>query len=380
MKCEFLIDMVKITLRLNYQRLQLVQELSRWVKYIRTIPSESLIQYQLHKHFKCLSIFEFNSISKFHLLHGKRAALQNIDALLILHDVQLYQLLQIEEILKNLFCVIDYNFSFMELRWDFTPEFNTLRLQRKIIQHLHLKYATTAFRKGEMPRLTYYINSRASDAFLKIYIRPKVPNSDEKEFVRVELCVKRRWLNKLGLSKPSDFINMRFDILTKQLVWMDIDEDAMEKTILNLLSAGLLKQFILFTTQCRGIARAIIEYRKQKNCPEDCRFRGNKNECPLVIEVKKGSGIGPLNVINKCEKAKHMTDFVTRYCKKSEIRAEMDCVMKAAYNEWKTKREKELIALTGMKPIFPIRAYVLPLHSSRSNIKNPPDFKLKSIW
>ncbi|MCD4664176.1 MAG: hypothetical protein K8R68_02825, partial [Bacteroidales bacterium] len=305
---------------------------------------------------------------------------QNIDALLILHDVPLYQLLQIEEVLKKLLCVVDYNISFIELRWDFFLESNAVKLQQKIIQHLHLKNATTAFRKGKLPRLTFYINSRASDAFLKIYIRPKVPNPGEQEFVRVELCVKRRWLKKLGLSKPSDFINMHFTTLTKQLVWVDINEDALGKSILNLLSAGLFKQFVLFTTQCRGIARAIIECRKWKNCIEDCRFRGNKDECPLVKEVKKEAGIGSFNVINKCEKAKHMTDFISRYCKKSEIRAEMHCVMKEAYDEWKTKREKELIALTGMKPIFPVRAHILLLHSSIKEIKDPPDFKMKSIW
>jgi len=62
MKCDFLLDVVQITLRLNNLRANLVDELSNWIKYIRTIPADSMKKYQLHEGFKNLSVFDFKPV------------------------------------------------------------------------------------------------------------------------------------------------------------------------------------------------------------------------------------------------------------------------------------------------------------------------------
>ncbi len=381
MKCEFLLDVVQITLRLNNYREKLVDELSDWMKYIQTIPAYSMKKYQLHEGFKKLSVFDFKPIKKVHLIHDKRAPLQNIDALLVLHDVPLYQFLQIEAILKRLQCVDDYNISFTEFRWDFYPMGSAIDLQQIIIQRLFLKNARYAFNEGEWPRITYYVNSRANNVFMKVYIRPKKERTGEKEYVRVELSAKRNWLKRVGLMKPSDFKDFEIEGLLDKIMWLDIDQEKIKRSYLNLYSGGLFAQFIDETLMQYGIAKVITENRKLRECPEKCPQRADINLCPLAKILKeKPAGIHALNETLSCSLAKPIYDFATRYCFESEIRQTMDEILKNAYEEWKMKRYHELVKKTGMKPIFQIQAHVRPLKKVRRIKKEPPDFKMTSIW
>ena len=383
MKCEFLLDVVQLTLRLNNYRYRahLIRELGKWIKFIQTMPLEGMKRYKLHKYFKKISVFEFKPITKVHLIHNKVAPLQYIDALLILHDVPLYQLLQVEQILKMLVCVEDFVLSLIEFRWDFYPDGSAIDFQKKIMKNLFLKNARSAFVEGEWPRITHYINSRANNVFIKVYIRPKEEGTSEKEYVRLELTGKRNWLKRLGLMKPRDFMSFEVEELLGKILWLEIDQDRINRSYLNLYSGGYFAQFVNETLMQYGIAMTIVESRKLNECPEKCPHRADKIRCPLAKKLKEiPTGIDALNIILKCPEAKPISDFATRYCKESKIGASMNQYLKSAYTEWKMKRYWELAKKTGMRPIFPIRAHIKPLKQKRRIKKEPPDFKMVSIW
>lgn len=351
MKTIFLIDVVNITLRLNHQWREMPWELAKWMILDRTIPADRVSRYKGNVEFKWVSFFNFKPITKVHLLHGKREARQNIDALLVLHDVPLKQLVQVGQILKRISCIKDYNLSSVEFRWDFYLEGSAIKFQRQILQHLFLLNARIAFDEGDWPRKTFYINSRANDAFLKVYIRPKKTNTGNPEFIRIELTAKRRWLRNAGLRKPTDFLGFKIEGVLGKIKWLDIDQEKVIRAYVNLFSGGLLAKFINNTLLLYGIGKVIVQNRKMRECPEKCPDRANQNRCPLARALQKSvTGINSLNEILSCPKAKPIADFVTRYCKESSTRHRMNAIMKGAYMYWRGKDKRvSLPLLTRIK-------------------------------
>jgi len=378
-KCEFFIDVARITLIKKNPKMPIFDELSKWLKFQRSIPTDKLDDYRGFKNdYSLLSKFRCEPITKCHLLHGKKNRFQNIDALLILHDVPLYELLKIQAILERLRCVADFNLSFVEFRWDFYPDGSAVDFQQHIVGHLFLMNARTAFSIGKRPRITFYINSSVSDVFMKTYIRPKEEDSGKQEFVRIELSAKRRWLKNIGLTKPSDFRNFEIGKVLTKIQWLDVDHEKISRSYLNLLSGKRWQLFVNKTLPGHGIALVITENRMLKECSNRCKKRGSA-ECHLA-ENALLLGVSSTKKIQSCKNAKLMTDFSSRFCMESSTKDQMNALMKKAYFDWKMKRQAELIKKTGMQILFPIRAHISPLKHRKKTKQYRPDFKMTSIW
>ena len=242
--CRFLLDYVQITILSDRPKI-LVKQLSKYLRYKRTIPESKTNRPIMKNKLESRSYFTFGPIKKIYLIHGKIAAMQGIDALLYLHDVPLLELVQIELVLQKLSSISDFHFSAIEFRWDLYPEkgYSAVKLQKHIVRHLHLSNAQSARHIGKGKRITYYINDRRSDFHSKVYIRPKKPNPKQAEFVRFELTGRTRWLQRMNLIKPSDFKKFSYGRVIKQVNWLDIDWAKIRKIQPNILTGGLWRRY-----------------------------------------------------------------------------------------------------------------------------------------
>jgi len=379
MICQFFIDYAVFTIRLcspyNFNG-----ELAKYMMRNITIPEKQVSSPMMPKEFKWRTYFRFNQLNKIYALNGKITALKDIDAVLVVHDLPFYEFLQIGEILNTLPSVCNFHLSLVEFRFDFYLEESATDFQLEIIQRLHLKNSRKAFKFGYWPRITFYINERGSDLQIKVYIRPKNPKSKQRIFTRLELTGNRRWLKNVGIEKPSDFLNLKFDRLINQVLWLDIAEDEIRESELNRLTNGLWMRCIKNRQMAKGMAAVLIKNRKIKSCPVICRYRFNERVCLLKQALVQNESEWRLfSAVQKCTKAKAITDFQKRYCKTSKIKPQLLDIMRKAYHDWKTKRERDLYKRTGMQPLFQVQPHVSLLKIKRSNKKEPPDFKMKPI-
>ncbi|CAB1056986.1 hypothetical protein D1BOALGB6SA_1725 [Olavius sp. associated proteobacterium Delta 1] len=323
MKCQFNIDYAMFTIRLC-NPYNFIGELAKYMMLNTTIPEKQGSSPMMPEEFRMRTYLRYNQLKKIYVLHGKITALKDIDAVLVVHDLPLYEFWQIEEILNNLPSVGSFHLSLVEFRWDFYPEFSATDFQLEIIQHVHLKNARKAFKFGFWPRITYYINERGSDLQSKVYIRPKDPNSRGSVFVRFELTGNRRWLKNIGIEKPSDFRDLKFTGLINQVLWLDIAEDAIRESELNRLTSGFWLRIVKNRQMAKGMAAVLIKNRKIKSCPVICRYRFNERVCLLKQALVQNESEWKLfGAVQKCPKAKAITDFQKRYCKTSKIRPYM---------------------------------------------------------
>ena len=159
MVCEFFIDYAIFTIRLCRPS-NLNSELSKFMRMKSTIPEKEASSPMMPDEFKWRTYFSFNQLDKIYLLHSKTAALKDIDAVMVVHDLPFYEFRQIEKILNFLPSVSSFHLSLVEFRWDLYPKFFATEFQLEFVQHLYLKNARTAFRRGKWPRFTFYINKR----------------------------------------------------------------------------------------------------------------------------------------------------------------------------------------------------------------------------
>lgn len=325
----------------------------------------------------------FKTLKKIYFIHGKLLPLKGIDALMVIHDLPYFEFQQLQLILTNLLSIKDFFISSVELRWDFYPGPSTsaLQLQKRIIKHLHFRHARKAYSRGRWPRKTFYVNDGVSDAFVKIYIRPKKRKRGAREFVRVELTAYRRWLKRVGIKKPDDFRELDLRKVLRQLVWLDLNEPAIRSSYVNLLTKGFWLKSVKATLIKKGIARVIIDNRKVAACPTNCRLRAHPSKCPLRVAMKsRASGRQILNEIQSCPNAKTMTNFEYRYCRVSLSHPRLMAVMTAAYKRWRTNHIREMTRKLGMKPLFPDHVSIAPLTRTEEKRQVPPDFQMQSVF
>jgi len=347
-----------------------------------TIPENQAGSPMMPDKFKCRTYSGFNRLKKMYVLHGKITALKDIDVVFVVHDLPFYEFLQIGKILKTLPSVNHFHLSRVESRFDFYLEESATDFQLEIIHSLHLKNARKAFKFGYWPRITFYINERGSDLQSKVYIRPKDPNIKEGVFVRFELTGNRRWLKNIGIEKPSDFWCLKFGKLTIQVFWLDIAEDEIRESELNRLTNGFWLRNIKKQQIAKGMASVVIRNRKVKTCPAKCRYRYGRRICLLrKALVQNESDRMLFSAVQRCTKAKVITDFQTRYCMPSKIQASMIDLMGQAFHDWIAKRERELYKKSGigMPLLFPVQPKVMPLKPKTKTKKEPPDFRVKPV-
>ena len=204
---KFIIDYARITIKSPVPH-RLIRELSIYIN-----PGPTNLEARTHRpimpgKFDLRTYFTFGRIKKLFVIHQKCAPVKGIDALMEMHDIPFLELQQIGWILENLNSVSSFHFSRIEFRWVFYPgPFETaIDIQFKIVRHFFLQNARKAWHEGSWPRITFYINDGQSDLFSRIYIRPKTPSPNADEYVVVELNAKRRWLQRINLQHPKDFI------------------------------------------------------------------------------------------------------------------------------------------------------------------------------
>ncbi|WP_155316134.1 cyclin family protein [Desulfosarcina alkanivorans] len=293
--------------------------------------------------------FSFGSLSKVYLIHEKISGAQGIDAVLVIHDVSLVDLLQVEQILNTISAVTDFHFCRIEFTWDFFPDLGITapELQRKIIQPLHLAYSRIAWPRWSRiynDRTTFYINTRKSKLQSKSYIRPKKPGSAAIEFVRLELIAKTAWLNGIGLKKPSDFLGLKFQHIVHQVEWLEFDWHELRRhSQLHLLSGGFWFANLLNDWQYLGISYCLSQYRKHRICPSQCKYRGNVKSCPLHASYNRRiTGNDLIDKIQACPHAKANQRFEKDFCKQSRNSQFMMNTMEQAYLGW------------NQPPLFPV--------------------------
>ena len=379
MKIIFAIDYAMFAIRMCKPH-RLLQELASYMQIGRTIPENRTNRPIMADKFRLRTYCRFPGISKAFILHSKIGEYRYHDALLFIHDVPFYQFQQIEMILQNLLSVQRFHLSTVEHRWDFYPMHAT-EFQLELAQHLHLKHSRSAMRVGKWPRFTFYINEKPTDVQVKHYIRPKEPNSQKTQFVRLELTSIRRWLRNNKIQKPSDYLRVEFVDLIRQLQWLEIDFEKIGRSILNIATNNLWFRMVNNRLKSQGISNVIISNKRRNSCPRHCIKKSDLNECPLNYALRKGlSDYAKLIAINDCRHARPMSNFQSTYCKQSKYKKKMNQVMKSAYEDWKNQHKKMLFEKTGMIPLYPNTIKVHTIKRRKRIQKQKPDFVLKSIW
>jgi hypothetical protein len=346
-RCEFCLDYVFITIVSDNQR-QLVKQLSQYAHLKRKPKLQKFVDHPIMPmKFGYLTYFSFGKIVKMYLIHQRSAALQGINAILVLHDVPILELAQIEKILEAMPAVTDFHFCRVEFKWDLYPKvaLSAVDLQKHIVRHLHLKSAQDADQKGKEPRITYYIGVQPCDLQAKVYIRPKRPNPPEPEFVRFELTAKTDWLQpkkekgakrkpRLWLSKPSDFKKFTYRHLTRQVKWLDIDWAKLRTHQYNLLTGGIWRKRFDEYRDSYGIAASIIRYRKKEVCSPRCSKCGHRKDCSLLKahgDLKTNYEV--VKAVKKCPLAVP-PDFEDKYTCESKFSSRIERILEKAYDTW----------------------------------------------
>ena len=350
--CQFMLDVMHITLRLSRPK-NLITDLSQYLRVGKTIGEQYAERPLMPGKFRKRTYFKaFNQVKKLYLIHEKCSPLSEIDAILIAHDLPFKEFQQIGWILEKLKSVNCFHLAKVELRWDYYPgdSLSAVELQTFFIKHLYLTNTQKAFQKGESPRITFYIGNGQSDAFVKVYIRPKKPQKGQKEFARIELTVNRRWMKKQKIYKPKDFINMNFPKLVQQLSWLTVDKKAVRRSYLNSSTHGHWLHAIKDTYK-NGIAQIIINHRQEKTCPNLCKWRMDSKICSLIAK-KKHSANDLFRGIQKCRKSRTMRDFQSKYCRPYQHHSLMIKQMQDAFEKWKTIHHDEIFKRYDIRPIF----------------------------
>ncbi len=345
-RCEFCLDYVFITI-VSDKPDNLVKQLSQYAHFQNPVFEKKTKPPILVGKFEEISYFSFGKIVKMYLIHKKIAAIQGIDALLVLHDVPILELVQIEKVLEAMPAVTDFHFCRIEFKWDIYPKqtLSAVELQKHLVRHLHLKSAQDAWHKGREPRITYYIGEQPCDLQSKVYIRPKEPNPEEQEFVRFELTARTDWLQpkkekgakrkpRLWLRRPSDFKKFTYRHLTRQVKWLDIDWVKLRTHQYNLLTGGIWRKRFDEYRDDYGIADAIIRYRKKEVCSPRCAKCGHRKDCPLLKAYNdKKTKCEVVKAVKKCPLALP-PDFEDKYTYESKFKTRIERILEKAYDTW----------------------------------------------
>lgn len=381
-KCRFMIDVANLTITLTKQA-NLKDELETYTRSTRTVPENKSGRPLMAGKLAKRVYWTYKTLKKIYLIYGKLQPLRNIDALLVVHDLPYYESLQVQLILANLPSIRDFFISRLELRWDFYPGPSTsaLQLQKKIAKHLYFKHARRASSRGRWPRKTFYINDAASDAFVKIYIRPKKRKRGARELVRVELTAYRRWLKRVGIEKPEDFRDLDLRKVLRQIVWLDLDERAIRRSSLNLHTQGIWLRKIRDTLNEEGVARVIIDGRNSRRCSTHCLSRAHPWKCRLAAAMKsRCSGWEVLNAIQACPNGKPITNFEHRYTRLSGSHSRLMAAMRTAYKRWRNDHILEMKRKFGMEPLFLDHVSIAPLKMKRKKRRVRADFQMQSVF
>jgi len=343
---------------------KLVGKLSKYMQKGKTLPENKTKHPVMPDIFRHRTYFSYGPLKEVYLLHEKISAAQGIDALLVIHDVSLISLLQIEQILYQLSVVSDFHFCRIEFTWDFYPgpKITASKLQQKIVQLLHIKSMRNAWYIASKNRITYYLGSRKSDLYGKVYIRPKEPNPTAIEFARVELTAKTQWLKKhTDLIKPSDFLRLKFQQIVNQVKWLEFDwHELRRRSQIHLLSGGFWFANLLNDWQYLGISHCIYFFRAQKACPAQCKARGNPKICRLYKAYNRqlvGSEL--ILQIQNCPYAKDQPRFVNDYCQPSKHGQFLMDRMEQAYLNW------------SQPPLFPVTIHIQQRNPRKSQQIDP---------
>ena len=208
----FYLDYVRITLTLT-KKGDIQNQLANYFSTVREAREDRTDNPIMPDDFLKRTYFRRKGFGKIYILHVKISPMQGIDALLIIHDLSILNLLDVEQILLSLPSVNDFHFTRIEFAWEFftkqgvKPE----SFQRFLIQHNYLKSSRSAFHSLEKQRFgrkahkrlrkprdhpTYYNNSRASDSQLKCYIDPIDKASRREKRTKFEYTLGRRALEK----------------------------------------------------------------------------------------------------------------------------------------------------------------------------------------
>ncbi len=343
--CRFMLDVTWITIVSN-NPIKLVGQLGGYMAVGRTVLESKTKGPHLPYLFKFRTYLSYGPLKKMYLLHDKISAAQGIDALLVIHDVPLMPLLQIEQMLMQVSAVSVFHFCKVEFAWDFYPDrkITASELQQKIVQLLHIGHARVAWYQISSDRITHYINHRKSDLQGKVYVRPKRPDPTTIEFNRVELTANTRWLKSIGLSKPSDFLGLKFQQIVRQVKWLEFDwHELCGRNQHHLLSGGLWLARLINDWEFLGICDCIINRKIQKVCPPSCKHRGNPKLCLLFeaySQYQVGSELIPR--IQDCLYAIKQPRFVNDYCQPSKHHKFLMNTMEQAYKTW------------NRRPLFPV--------------------------
>ena len=314
---------------------KLLKELEIYMKRGKKIPESTANRPIMADKFRFRTYYLFSGISKMFILHSKIDKFRYHDALMFIHDVPFYEFKQIEMILKKLPSVQGFHLSTVEHRWDFYPMHAT-ELQLHLAQHLHLKHSRSTKRRGKWPRFTFYINDKPTDLQSKIYIRPKEPNTQSKEFVRFELTSRRRWMKNNGIQMPSDYKKIEFYELIKQVLWLEVDFGAIERSILNIVTNNLWLRIIKNRLYSQGISSVIMVNRRRRSCLRHCAKKSYSSKCPLVkAMINEKSDYERFKSIQDCKHASPMKNFQMEYCRKSKLSFKINKIMKRDYDDWK---------------------------------------------
>jgi hypothetical protein len=342
-ECKFLLDVVRITIDSDDPK-NIGYHLSKSFKYITTV-SESKTKHPILKEkFESRSYYEFGNISQLYLVHNKKVAWQNISALLVLHDVSLLDLVLIGKELEKIPSIKSFHFSYIEFRWDIYPKLRLAnKLQEQIVRNLFLENARQAPKPYvSKNRKTYYINKQPCDFQVIVYVRPKIKNLHRQEFVRLELKAKTDWLQRLGLFKPFDFEKLCFNDLAAQIQWLSLNMSKVRQNQLNVLTGGKWMAQVKHELEMWGLAKLIIEHKKEFVCPPFCKMRGHKDEC-LLTSAYRGlnrvshvlrPGYRLVSAIRECECSKPCERFQRDTCKPYLYKKGINSIMRDAYNEW----------------------------------------------
>jgi len=335
--CIFILDYVHISIRLRRPQ-DFLKQLGQYVRIHWMVPEAKSNKPIMAGKFKYRSYLHMNRLSKMYLIYEKIASIQGIDALLVMHDVPLLELLQIQKVLEALPSVIDFHFSCIEYRWDFysTPYHTAQEIQKFIVHRLYLSNARFAMHKGKGDRITYLINKRTSDIQGKMYIQPKKPDPNQREYARLELTVRTRWLRRLNLNKPSDFENFNFQNLFKQMQWLDIKWSKIRSVQINLLTGGSWMKQLQKELKGRGISHVIIKDRKNKVCPTECHKRGHPTTCNLNKAFKRRETHNSfVDAIQRCPMAVEQKRLAKGCFYASKYRKDIIKILEEAYDKWR---------------------------------------------
>jgi hypothetical protein len=263
--------------------------------------------------FKKRTYFDLGGTCYMMVFTEKARAIDNFHAFILIYNPGPKHLRRFEKRFGKIAGIESFWLSGIEYTFDFIMKKLKYRrkLQKLFKQTLYFSYGGVAFKQGEAPLITDYLNSRKSVKQIRAYLKDDIEiNKTYLSSFRFEFKVKREKMKREGvLIKPTDILRNDLDILN-EIKFFEIDPHTVNRSLFDYNCDHYFSYKLAKNYSTKGFHQTQVWARKDvKGCPNNCDYR-DTGYCKKILNNKSSNSPKQrYRSINRCKHSQPLINF-----------------------------------------------------------------------